>query len=84
MRDSHVRTKSQALAIYLFLLKTGMTQEAIKAHFKLDERVEVSRYCEQIRSSLLANFVPLYLGPGVLDRNEWIKLNTPIAQLFYN
>ena len=49
MKDSQIRTKSQALAIYLFWLKTGMSQNAIKAHFRLNDRIEVSRYCEQVR-----------------------------------
>ena len=84
MRDSDVRTKSQALAIYLFWLKTGMSQEAIRAHFKLNDRVEVSRYCEQVRSSLLANFVPEHLGAQCLERSEFIKQNTDLAKELYS
>ncbi|RNA22087.1 Vacuolar sorting-associated 13C [Brachionus plicatilis] len=83
MKDSQVRTKSQALAIYLFWLKTGMTQRVIKAHFRLNERVDVSRYCEQVRMSLLAKFVPDFLGPDVMERSEWVKQNTEIAKELY-
>ena len=44
MKDSSLRTKSQALAIYLFWLKTGLNQEAIRANFNINNRVDVSRY----------------------------------------
>ncbi|RMZ97885.1 hypothetical protein BpHYR1_025992 [Brachionus plicatilis] len=81
--SSQVRTKSEALAIYLFWLETGMTQRIIKAHFRLNERVDVSRYCEQVRMSLLAKFVPDFLGPDVIERSEWVKQNTEIAKELY-
>ncbi|RMZ94921.1 hypothetical protein BpHYR1_041239, partial [Brachionus plicatilis] len=85
MKDSQVRTKSEALAIYLFCLKTGMTQRVIKAHFRLNERVDVSRYCEQVRMPLLAKFVPDFLVscPDVIERSEWVKQNTEIAKELY-
>ena len=37
MRDSQSRTKSQALAIYLFWLKTGLSQTTIAAYFDNDD-----------------------------------------------
>ncbi|CAF0947489.1 unnamed protein product [Brachionus calyciflorus] len=70
------KTKSKALAIYLFWLKTGMSQNAIKAHFRPYDRIEVSRYCEQVRSSLSSNFVPEFLGTEVMNRQEWLQQNT--------
>ena len=84
MKDSQIRTKSQALAIYLFWLKTGMSQNAIKAHFRLNDRIEVSRYCEQVRSSLSSNFVPEFLGTEVMNRQEWLQQNTPLAKELYS
>ncbi|CAF1087509.1 unnamed protein product, partial [Brachionus calyciflorus] len=51
MKDSSIRSKSQALAIYLFWLKTGLNQEAIKAHFRIENRTDISRFCEQTFSS---------------------------------
>ncbi|CAF1125504.1 unnamed protein product, partial [Brachionus calyciflorus] len=84
VKASQIRTKSQALAIYLFWLKTGMSQNAIKAHFRLNDRIEVSRYCEQVRSSLSSNFVPEFLGTEVMNRQEWLQQNTPLAKEFFS
>ena len=50
---SKYRTKSQALAIYLFWLKTGMTQETIAAYFGGDlEQRDISHLNEQVRTHL--------------------------------
>ncbi|CAF0839776.1 unnamed protein product [Brachionus calyciflorus] len=84
MKDSNVRTKSQALAIYLFWLKTGLNQEAIKAHFKIENRTDVSRYCEQVRAALTEYFVPNYLGCESLRRDQWVIQNSTIATELYS
>ncbi|CAF1003785.1 unnamed protein product [Brachionus calyciflorus] len=84
MKDSNVRTKSQALAIYLFWLKTGLNQEAIKAHFKIENRTDVSRYCEQVRAALSEFFVPNYLGCNSLRRDQWVTQNSIIATELYS
>ena len=84
LNDSSVRTKSQALSIYLFWLKTGLNQESIKAYFKLNNRVDVSRYCEQIRKCLLESFVPEYLGCKNLNRAEWLEQNSLIVKELFS
>ncbi|RNA42840.1 hypothetical protein BpHYR1_015010 [Brachionus plicatilis] len=38
MKDSAKRTKSQALAIYHLWHKTGLNQEAIEAHFNINDK----------------------------------------------
>ena len=84
MKDSSIRTKSQALAIYLFWLKTGLNQEAIKAHFRIENRTDISRYCEQVRTTLSQFFVPEFLGCDALKREEWVNQNSIIAKELYS
>ena len=60
--NSPQRTKYQALAVYLFWLKTGLSQELIATHFDKIDRNEVKNYCIQIRKDLSTNMVPNFLG----------------------
>ena len=45
MRDSESRIKTQAVAIYLFWLRTGLSQELIATHIDSISQLDVSRYC---------------------------------------
>ena len=80
MRNREERSINQALAVYLFWLKTGLDQETLAAYFGIDDRRVVARYCEQIRDGLLKYFVPKNLGTQHLSRQEWINNNTPIVE----
>lgn len=85
MNDSSKRTKLQALAIYLFWLKTGLQQRAIASHFEIDSHFDIFRYLKQVRKCLIENFVISNLGLQHLQRNEWLKQNSAIAkELFAN
>ena len=53
MRDTTQRTKTQALAVYLFWLKTGLDQTTIATHFNIEFQYEICRYLEQVRESLM-------------------------------
>lgn len=83
MNNTKERTKSQALAIYLFWLKTGVTQDIISAYFdlKLTQR-EISHYCEQVRVSF-SDFVKKNLGAACRTRDEWVCHNSSFCEVFY-
>ena len=54
MNMSSSRTISQSLAIYLFWLKTGCTQEIIAAYFGNDLiQQDISNYCDQVRKTII-------------------------------
>ena len=53
MREREQRTRSQALAVFLFWLKTGIEQEVIASYFGIIDQQQVSRYCSQVRDALL-------------------------------
>ncbi|CAF1101911.1 unnamed protein product [Brachionus calyciflorus] len=80
MRDSINRTKSQALAVYLFWLKTGLDQQTIASYFNLENRISISHMCQQVRATLTEDFVPYNLGPSVMGGDEWVKQNSEIAK----
>ena len=80
MRNSLQRTVSQALAVYLFWLKTGNDLRTVAAIFGLNDHFEVSRYLEQVRETLMKKFVCENIGANSLARNEWLKHNTQIAK----
>ena len=70
MRDSEARSKSQALAVYLFWLKTGLDQETIAAYFNIKNRIDISHFCQQVREALFSDFVPKNLGSSLYTREE--------------
>jgi len=76
LNNSPARTKEQALAIYLFWLKSGIQQTLISTIFDLNSRQKVSDYCAQVRISLFKDFVPIYLGSNHLSREEFLQKNT--------
>ena len=82
MRNTDVRSISQALAIYLFWLRTGLDQQTIGSIFNVDQ-VEVSRFCQQIRDGL-ADFVKSHLGANIKTREDWLKHNTYIVKKLFD
>ncbi len=81
--NSPERKREQALAIYLFWLKTGISQYVIASHFGLKERIKISHYCTQVRQAFTKTFVPLFLGPEHLKRHEWLQKNTKMLKTLY-
>jgi predicted transcriptional regulator len=92
MRNSDSRTKSQALAVYLFWLKTGAGQETIAAYFDSNELTQqkISHYCEQIREALAGtsndednkSFVQKNLGAKSITREQLCSHNTDFIRVF--
>ncbi|CAF0717678.1 unnamed protein product [Brachionus calyciflorus] len=79
MRDSINRTKSQALAVFLFWLKTCLDQLTIASYFSLENRISISHMCQQVRDALTEDFVPYNLGLSLMGRDDWVKQNSEIA-----
>ena len=84
MRDTAERSKSQALAIYLFWMKTGCSQDIIATYFGLEGRRTVSRYISQVRKCLSGSFVKKNLGPSHLKRKEWLKHSNILASELFS
>ena len=84
MRDSKSRTKSQALAVYLFWLKTGLGQATIAAFFDNEDlnQQNISHFSEQIRTALSISFVPNNLVANSLAREKICEHNTPFVNVF--
>ena len=64
IKNSNRRSKEQALAIYLYWLKTGLTQNMIALFFgfKSKQRLLIQSICRQVRNAFARDFVPFYLG----------------------
>ena len=73
LKSSPKRTKEQAMAVYLFWLKTGMSQELIACHFNLTNRFQVQKYCEQVRKAINSDFVMKHLGVLSRSREDWLN-----------
>jgi hypothetical protein len=84
LRNTSNRDKSQALATYLFWLKTGLDYRTISTIFSIENFQSVGEYCESVRSSLLREFVPQNLGASHLSRDEWLTQNTTIPKQLFN
>ena len=70
LKNSPARSKSEALATYLFWLKTGLDFRTISTIFSLDNFQTVGKYCDQVRATMLKDFVPHNLGVSHLSRVE--------------
>jgi hypothetical protein len=84
LKESQAGTKSQALATYLFWLKTGLSYRTIATLFSIDNFQTVGQYCNQVRLSLLTDFVPKNLGVSHMTREEWVQQNTILAKELYD
>ena len=80
LKPSLARTQSQALATYLFWLKTGLDDRTIATLFSIDNHQAISTYKKQVRTTLLKDFVPQNLGVNHLSREDWLKTNTIMAK----
>lgn len=69
MRNSRVRSVRVALAMFLAKLRLGLSNNALACLFRLKCKRTVSRICHQMRTSLIKDFVPKYLGFQHMDRN---------------
>jgi hypothetical protein len=84
LKNSTSRNRAQALAVYMFWLKTGLDFNTISTLFSLSNFQTVGEYCSQVRKSLINDFVPKNLGASHLPRNDWIKQNTLISKELFN
>lgn len=82
MRDTDQRTKHQALAIYMYWLKTGLDQMTIATLFGINSQQDISRYLKQVRKCLYENFVPEFLGKYFKFKNN--KNSTTVSKLENN
>ncbi|CAF0729796.1 unnamed protein product [Brachionus calyciflorus] len=64
IRESDLRSKNQALAVYLFWLITGLDQRQIAAHFEIKNHFEVFRYRIPLR---VKPFVGVTSNGRILD-----------------
>jgi hypothetical protein len=84
MKSSSARNKRQALATYMFWLKTGLDYRTISTIFNIKNFQDVGSYCDQVRTSLLRDFVPTHLGARHISRSEWLKQNTQTVKTLFN
>ena len=80
LNNSINRTRTQALAVYLYWLRYGHPQETIANFFGLKDFHSVSDICESVRNALSKDFVPKHIGPKCLKRDEWLTKNTVLAK----
>jgi hypothetical protein len=83
-RNSVLRSKAQALSVYLFWLKTGLDQKNIATIFQIGTQQEVSRILAQVKESLMKGFVPQNLVAKALERSDWIIHNSYISKQLFN
>ena len=79
LKKTQKRNPLQALFVYLFWLRTGMSQDLIAVILEITQQ-DVSRYCYQVREALFSEFVPENLGPNRLARDDWLLHNTEIVK----
>ena len=85
MKNSPERKKEQALAVYLFWLKTAIEQNVIAIYFGIidEHKCKISNYCNQSRTSLIKDFVPIYLGAKHLKREDWLLNNNKTVETLF-
>ena len=84
LKNSPQRTKEQALAVYLFWLKTGLSQETISILFGIKNRTSIQKYCCQVREAISRDFIDQYLGAKAKNREEWLSNNTEMVKTLHD
>ncbi len=80
MRNSDVRSKRVALAVFLAKVRLGVSNRVLACLFHLKNKRTVARIFHQVRGALIKSFVPLNLGFQHISRNEVLaKHQTTIA-----
>jgi hypothetical protein len=79
LNNSPMRSKEQALTIYLMWLKTGISQESLASFFGIDSRRTMGHICSQVRESFIEDFLPQYLDCSSLTRDQWLEKNTALS-----
>lgn len=81
MRDNKNRTVSQAMAVFLYRLKSGVAQNEVRRLFGLKSRQRVSDYFISVLKALHTNMVPKFFGLGHLTREELYSHMTDAAKV---
>ena len=74
------------MAIYLFWMRTGLSQVMIAAYFDNDNLTQqnIDDYCEQIRIELEKSmFLSDNLGAKTLTRAQWFEHNTTFTRVYF-
>lgn len=84
MRNSTERSVTQAVAVYLYWLRTGLSQERIAIYLGIQHQSDISRYLQQVRDALSDKFVAKNLGAKHLKREEWLNHRSVIAKNLFD
>ncbi|XP_066595448.1 uncharacterized protein [Prorops nasuta] len=76
MRNTDIRSITQALIVFLFKLRTGNSNKLIASILELDEEQLVSTYSEQVIKSFEKDILPLYFGFNKACRDDLVKNHT--------
>ena len=85
MRNTKERTIRNAIDIFLFKTKCGLSNALIATLFGFSSRRQVARIIQQTRTALVRDFVPLHLGFSHLSRDKIVNDHTTdIAKQFFS
>lgn len=85
MRNTKERTIRNAIGIFLFKMKCGLSNALIATLFGFSSRRQVARIIQQTRTALVRDFVPLHLGFSHLSRDTIVNDHTTdIAKQFFS
>ena len=78
MRNTRVRSVRVTLAVFLVKLRLGLSNSVLTCLFQLKCKRTVSRICQQMRTALIKDFVPKYLGFQHIDRSTVLAHHQPV------
>ena len=70
LRSSSIRSVRVALAVYLSKLRLGVSNVVLATMFRLSGKRAVSRIAQQVRQTLINNFISHYIGFKHISREE--------------
>lgn len=76
MRNTKERTIRNAIGIFLFKMKCGLSNTLIATLFGVSSRRQVARIIHQTRTALVRDFVPLHLGFSHMSRDTIVNDHT--------
>ena len=86
MRNAHLRSVREALAIFLAKLCLGLSNRVFACLFRLTSKRSVSHICHQVRITLMQDFVPNHVAFQHVSRETILAQHqTAVAiELFTN
>ena len=84
MRNSENRSVTEAIVVFLFKLRLGLSNNFIKAIMNLERDQQVSEYCDSALSCFERDVLPNHFGIDVYTREQLLEETSPVVNALHS